>query len=408
MVDFERLTKPEEVGLSTRGLEKIDDLVRSHIDQGALSGAVTLVARHGKVVHLGVMGVKDIASAEPMRADTMFRIFSMTKPVTATAMMILHDQGLWSADDPIAKHLPEFADVKVYSAGGDGDPFKLVEPLHAPTIGELLTHGAGFGYGFAFGETTDPIELLYREARIWEAPNLAEMMARLGKMPLAYQPGSMWRYSLSMDVQGAMIERLTGMTLPDFTRQRIFEPLGMIDTAFHTPPEKRDRLATLYFKADGFPPVQMENPLLAESDSPPSLASGGGGLYSTASDYARYAQILLSGGAFEGRRIVSREGVRAQMTNRLPDTMLQTGFGIGHQRLRPGFGYGYNGVVFTDPKLAGVPVGKGTYHWDGAAGTWFWVDPQNDLLFVGMIQSLAINQLPLQPLSQTLMADAIL
>jgi CubicO group peptidase (beta-lactamase class C family) len=332
----------------------------------------------------------------------------MSKPITGTAMMILHDEGLWRPEDPIATHLPELADVQVMvGEDADGMPI-LAAPDHAPTMAELMTHRAGFAYGIAIGEPSDRVEALYREAGVLKAHDLDEMIARLATLPLAYQPGSRWRYSLAMDVQGAIIERLSGQSLPDFMRTRIFEPLGMTDTAFFVPPDKKHRLATLYFKTPDAPLMPLaENPLRPDTDREPSLAMGGGGLYSTIGDYARYAQMLLDGGELDGKRIVSAGGVREQMTNRLPDEMLTTRWTAGHQKFRPGFGYGYNGVVFTDPALAGVPVGRGTYHWDGAAGTWFWVDPEHDLLFVGMIQLLSFTAPPLQETTQRLMADAI-
>jgi CubicO group peptidase (beta-lactamase class C family) len=401
-------TTPEEAGLSTAGLDAIDSAVQSYIDAGSLAGAVTLVARHGKIARVRTMGLKDIASGEPLAEDTIFRIFSMTKPITGTAMMILHDEGLWSPEDPIAKHLPELADVQVF-AGEDSDGNPILEvPDHAPTMGELMTHRAGFAYGINIGPPSDRVEALYREAGVLQAANLNDMVARLATLPLAYQPGSRWRYSLSMDVQGAIIERLSGQSLPEFMRARIFEPLGMADTAFYIAPDKKHRLATLYFKAPDAPLAPLAtNPMRPDPEAEPSLAMGGGGLFSTALDYARYAQMLLNGGEFEGKRIVSATGVREQMTNRLPDELLETRFIAGHQKFRPGFGYGYNGVVFTNPDLAGIPVGKGTYHWDGAAGTWFWVDPTNDLLFVGMIQLLSYTAPPLQETTQILIGEAI-
>ncbi|TPG21822.1 class A beta-lactamase-related serine hydrolase [Sphingomonas koreensis] len=233
------------------------------------------------------------------------------------------------------------------------------------------------------------------------------MMARLAPIPLAYQPGSAWRYSLSMDVQGAIVERLSGQSLTAFMRDHIFEPLGMIDTAFHTPPDKADRLATLYVKHEDAPFAAIANPLHADEKSEPRLALGGAGLVSTIGDYARFAQMLLGEGSVEKRQIISAEAAQLMMTNHLSEQLMNRGFGGGHQRIRPGFGFGFNGVVFTDPKLAGVPVGRGTYHWDGAAGTWFWVDPTNDLLLVGMAQCLSYAAPPLQQMTQTLMADAI-
>jgi CubicO group peptidase (beta-lactamase class C family) len=398
---MERAT-PEQLGLSSPGLDAVDAAVQARIDAGVVAGAVTLTLRHGKIARVRTLGLDDIETGKPLAEDTIFRIFSMTKPITGTAMMILHDEGLWRPEDPIAQHLPELANLKVL----EGEA--LVAPDHPPTMAELMTHRAGFGYGLTLGEPKDRIEALYRDAGVLQAADLDEMVARLATLPLAHQPGTLWRYSLSMDVQGAIIERLSGQSLADFLRTRIFEPLSMHDTGFFVPPEKRDRLASLYFKPLEGPLERWAvNPMRPDPEAEPRLAMGGAGLYSTALDYARYAQMLLGGGMFEGRRIVSAEGIRAQMTNRLPDALLETRFVAGHQKFRPGFGYGYNGVVFTDPARAGIPVGRGTYHWDGAAGTWFWVDPENDLAFIGLIQLLSYAAPPLQEITQILMAGAI-
>jgi CubicO group peptidase (beta-lactamase class C family) len=396
---------PEDVGLSSEGLAKVDAAVQRLIDRGVLAGAVTLVARHGRVVHTNAMGKKDLESGEPLAVDTMFRIFSMTKPVTGAAMMILHDQGLWSPDDPIAKHLPEFAGAKVFAGLDAAGKPRLEDAEHAPTLRELMTHTAGLSYGF---DQNDPVDALYREADIWQAGSLAEMARRVGGLPLAYQPGSKWLYSLSMDIQGAIVERLSGQSLPDFMHERIFEPLGMVDTAFHTPPDKVARRATLYRKSKSRGLAPAENLLFGDRESPPALASGGGGLVSTAADYARFAQMLLNGGEFDGVRVLSPEAVKLMTANHLPAWMLEAGFGVGQQKIRPGFGYGFDGAVFTDPDAAGISVGEGTYQWDGAAGTWFWIDPKNDLLFVGMIQLMSETGPPLQAMTQKLMAEAIL
>lgn len=398
---------PEEAGLLPAGLDVIDAAIQTQIDAGVIAGAVTIVARHGVVARVGTPGYKDIARGEAMAEDTIFRIFSMTKPITGTAMMILHDEGLWHPDDPIAKHLPELADLRVLAGEADDGTPILVAPDRAPTMMDLMTHRAGLGYGIAVGEPSDRIEAMYREAGVLNATDLTDMIARLATLPLAYQPGTRWRYSLSMDVQGAIVERLSGQTLPDFMRTRIFGPLGMVDTAFFIAPDKKHRLATLYLKTGDMPLTAIDNPLRRDPEAEPKMAMGGGGLFSTAGDYARYAQMLLNGGELDGVRIVSAQGISEQMTNRLPDEMLEARFVAGHQAFRPGFGYGYNGVVFTDPALAGIPVGKGTYHWDGAAGTWFWVDPENDVLFVGMIQLLSYTAPPLQATTQCLMASAI-
>lgn len=405
MIDQLPAATPDEVGLSAEGLGRIDAWLADLIGQGALAGAVTLVARHGRVCHTSVLGLKDLASGEPLALDTIFRIFSMTKPVTATAMMILHDRGLWSPDDAIAAHLPEFARVKVFRGLDASGAAVLENPDHPPTLRELLTHTAGLVYGF---EPLGGLETLYKAADVWGAADLADMSRRVAALPLAFQPGSRWAYGLSMDIQGALIERLSGQSLPAFMEEHVFAPLGMVDTAFHTPPDKRARLATLYRASRSRGLLPLANPLMPDHAAPPALASGGGGLVSTAADYARYAQMLLNGGVLGGRRIVSEAAVRQQMTNQVSEAIMAGGYGVGLQQIRPGFGFGYNGVVFTDPLAAGVPVGRGTYHWDGAAGTWFWVDPENDLLYVGLVQRLGETGPTLQATTQTLMADAIL
>ncbi|MET4782690.1 serine hydrolase domain-containing protein [Glaciihabitans sp. UYNi722] len=397
-------SRPEDEGLSSEGLARIDAAIQGYIDEGRLAGAVTLVARHGRRVHRSVMGLDDIASRKPLALDTIFRIFSMTKPVTGVAMMILHDRGLWKPEDPIAKFLPELEGAKVLiGLDADGAP-TVADAHHAPTMSELMTHTAGFSYG------TDPqsaIDRLYGAAQVNQSGNLRELVQRIATVPLAYQPGTEWLYSLSVDIQGAIIERLTGMTLPEFFDEQIFAPLGMTDTAFFTPPEKVARRATLYSSGEGAPLTVLDNPLLPDFDAVPSMASGGAGLLSTIGDYARFAQMLLNGGEFDGARVVSAEGLKLQMANHVSDDILNGGFGVGNQRIRPGFGFGFDGAVFTDPLLAGVPVGVGTYQWDGAAGTWFWVDPENDLLFVGLVQLLSAAAPPFQLRTQQLMADAI-
>jgi CubicO group peptidase (beta-lactamase class C family) len=398
---------PESVGLSSEGLAAVDAYVQSQINAGNIPGAITLVARHGKIVHVSPMGLKDIASGETSRVDGLYRIFSMTKPVTAVAMMILYDEGRWLPDDPIAKHLPEFADMTVFAGKTEDGSTILEEPAHPPTLLELFTHTAGFSYGTAFSDPNDAVDNAYRAAKVWDAEDLSDMMARLATTPLAFQPGSSWRYSVGMDVQGAIIERLTGLSLAGFMRTRIFDPLGMADTAFYTPPEKKDRLATLYLKAGEAPLTPIANPLRNDDNEEPALAMGGGGLVSTIGDYARFAQMLVNKGELGGKRIISADAATLMMTNHLSDALIEHGFTGGHQRIRPGFGFGFNGIVFYDPAAAGIPVGRGTYHWDGAAGTWFWVDPANDLLFVGMTQFLSHTAPPLQATTQTLLASAI-
>ncbi len=389
-------TSGDEAGVSAAALARVDEALGELIAAGELAGAVVLATRHGKVIHRSVQGLKDLETGEPLANDTIFRIYSMTKPVTAAAMMILWDQRLWSPDDPIARHLPEFSDVK--GPGG-------AAPTRPPTMRELMTHTAGLGYGF---DANDPTDAAYMAAGVWQSENLAQMSRRIASAPLAYEPGSRWRYSIGMDVQGAIIERLTGQSLPDFMRERIFRPLGMADTDFFVPADKMGRLATLYRHSKARGLVVVEQPLFGrDAGRIQKIASGGGGLFSTADDYARFGQMLLGKGELDGARILTPQAVALMTANHLTEEIMAGGYGVGRQAIRPGFGHGFNGAVFTDPALAGSKVGRGTYQWDGAAGTWFWIDPENDLVFVGMIQRMDERVPPNQRVTQALMAEAL-
>ena len=403
---LETVARPEDAGLSRAGLDGVDAGLQAEIDKGALAGAVTLVARHGKVARRSVLGLDSIDKKTTLKTDAIFRIYSMTKPVTAVAMMILYDEGRWKPEDPIAKFLPAFKDVRVFEGLDDAERPMTARPDHPPTMRELMTHTAGLSYGASTALCDQP----YKAAKIWSASSLAEFAERVARVPLAYQPGTQWLYSLSMDVQGAIIEALTGERLADFFQTRIFAPLKMVDTGFWVPPDQVKRLATLYHASRKRGLVALEKPpMLGDQLSPPRVPSGGGGLVSTLDDYARFAQMLLNRGTLDGARVLSPDAVTLMSTNHLPAWMLEAGFGVGAMQIRPGFGYGFNGAVFTDPGAAGLPVGRGTYEWDGAAGTWFWVDWENDLIFVGMIQRLVVDEgyQNAQQLTQTLLAKAI-
>ncbi len=391
--------EPDNEGVSSEGLARIDALLAGFIASGELAGAATLVARRGRIIHRSAQGLKNIARTEPVADDTIFAIFSMTKPVTAAAMMVLYEEGRWSPDDPIARHLPEFAEVKGPGGGA---------PAHAPTMRELMTHTAGFGYGVGPGPH-DATDKAYIAAGVWQAPSLTDFSHRVAGVALAYEPGEAWRYSLSTDLQGAIIERLSGVSLPDFMRERLFTPLGMADTDFYVPASKRPRMATLYHRYGVTHLTVLDMPgFTRDGLAIPGLASGGGGLYSTAMDYARFAQMLLNKGELDGERVLKPASVETMTANHLPSAIIQARPLVGSQRIEPGRGYGYNGAVFYDPAKAGSPVGRGTYQWDGAAGTWFWIDPQNDLLYVGMIQRMMqAGMPPLQDLTQAMIAEAI-
>ncbi|MFI5092778.1 MAG: serine hydrolase domain-containing protein [Candidatus Acidiferrum sp.] len=376
------LTKPESVGFSSERLERLHALMQQVVDQKQLPGAVTLLARHGKVVDYRVYGMRDAASGAPMTRDTIFRAFSMTKPVTGVAMMVLYEQGKWLPSDPISKYIPEFAHLKVCKGVDAAGNIILEEPIHPPTMQELMTHTAGFVYGF-FGET--PVDKEYRKAGVMQSKSLQEFIDKLAKIPLAYQPGTRWVYSASMDIQGYIIEKLSGQTLPDFMQEHIFKPLGMKDSGFFVPADKRGRFVTVYRSNEKGEVVPAPG-FGGEHAEQPTMPSGGGGMVTTAEDYFRFAEMLANGGELNGVRILSPPAVHLMSTNHLAPNLLTGEFGIGVQVMRPGLGYGYDCAVEFDPAEANLPDGRGTFFWDGAAGTWFWIDPKNDIVFVGMIQ----------------------
>jgi CubicO group peptidase (beta-lactamase class C family) len=309
----------------------------------------------------------------------------MTKPVTGVAMMILYEEGKWLPSDPISKFIPEFANLKVFKGTDSNGAIITAPPDHAPTMAELLTHTAGFTYGL-FGST--PVDKLYIEKKVLAASSLHDFIERLSGIPLVYQPGTKWVYSVSMDIQGYIIEKLSGKSLPDFMEERIFKPLGMKDTAFFVPKDKRGRFATLYGEdAEGkLTPIGAPSDPKADYVSQPGAAMGGGGLVSTTRDYARFAQMLLNHGALDGIRILAPPTVDLMTANHLASKLLTGEYGIAETVIQRGRGWGYDMAVITDPAAVNDVVGKGTFYWSGAADTWFWIDPANDLIFIGMAQ----------------------
>lgn len=380
------VVKPETVGFSTDRLERLHALMQQAVDQKQIAGIVTILARHGKVIDYRTYGYRDLASGAPMTKDVIFRDFSMTKPITGVAMMILYEEGKWLPSDPISKFVPEFAHLKVFKGVDAEGKMVLVDPDHPPTMRELMSHTAGFTYGF-FGNT--PVDKMYKDANLFQLKNLQEFIDKLAQIPLLYQPGKGWTYSVSMDVEGYIVEKLSGQSLPDFVRDHIYRPLGMRDAAFYVPADKRNRFTTLYRTgANGELEADPSGGGLSGRNysAEPTMPSGGGGMVSTAEDYYRFAQMLGDGGELNGVRILAPSTVKLMASNHIPTELLTGQYGIGYQVMRPGFGYGYNCAVVFDPPEANLPEGKGTFFWDGAAGTWFWIDPTNDVVFIGMIQ----------------------
>ncbi len=371
--------KPESVGMSSERLARLDAGMKSLINEGRLAGTVTMVARHGKVVEFDAAGKRDLASNAPMQKDSIFRIYSMSKPITGVAMMMLFEEGRWQLNDPVAKFIPEFANLKVYSTDASGN-MALKDQNHPVTMRELLSHSGGFTYGF-FSNT--PVDKLQREADLLNVNNsLDEFIKRVAKLPLNSQPGSEWHYSISVDIQGYIVQKLSGMPFEEYLEKRIFKPLAMTDTAFYVPKEKLNRFAEMYdYDKDGkLHPVGTTEGLNHDFAAKPALSSGGGGLVSTATDYMRFCQMLLNGGQLDGVRLLSPRTVELMRSNALAP---------GLSIFAPGAGFGLDFAVYTDPIAAGGYYGKGTYWWGGAAGTWFWIDPVSDLIVIGMIQQVA-------------------
>jgi CubicO group peptidase (beta-lactamase class C family) len=374
---------PEAEGFSSERLERLDAHMQGLVDKGHLPGATVLVARHGKVVSFETYGKKAFGGA-PMTKDTVFRIYSQTKPVTGVAMMILFEEGKWRLDDPVTKYVPEFANLRVYKSQNADGTFVTEPASRPPTMREIMSHTGGFAYGLRVDQ---PVEKAYRDSGLLGSKTSQAFIDGLAKLPLASQPGTEWRYSVAVDIQGVIVERLSGMSLADFMKTRIFDPLKMTDTGFWLPPEKAGRLAALYVpdpKAGKLIPA--DNFMVLDVTKPPAVASGGGGLVSTTADYARFAQMLLNGGELEGARILAPGTIKLMASNHLPDAVMAAP--AAPFSLAKGVGFGLDFAVVTDPARAGTLRGEGTYSWGGAAGTWFWVDPKNDLFMLGMIHIL--------------------
>lgn len=360
-----------------------DRVLAPLVESGQLSGVVSLTAVAGRPATVSTIGYADIATRTPMKRDTIFRAFSMTKPITGVALMILREQGKWDFDDPVAKFLPELAHLKVFrGTDAAGKPI-LTDPPSQPTMGQLVSHTSGFLYGF--GDTY--VDKLYQKSLplVNKTMTRESYLAALAKIPLAYDPGTQWHYSIGMDLEGLIIERLSGMPLGDFMHRHIFAPLKMRDTGFLLNSGQKRRMATFY-AFEGGKLVPASGPLNLDYSAKAPFDSGGGGLFTTVDDYGRFALMLLNGGTYGGARILSPASVKVIMTNRISPAVAAGGYGVGVQQIRPGYEFGINGIVVTDPERAKVSLGKGTYLWDGAAGTWFWVDPEHKIVFVGLIQ----------------------
>jgi CubicO group peptidase (beta-lactamase class C family) len=391
---------PEEVGLSTQKLAHIKPALQALIDNKNVAGAVTLVARRGKVVYCEAVGLRDIDAQKPMQHDTIFRIYSMTKSITSAAVMMLHDDGKIGLDDPASKYLPEFKGLKVFVKATD-DGRDLAEPKREMTIRDLLRHTSGLTYG-VFGVT--PVDRMYQKAGVLKPTGtLADMTKKLGEIPLLYQPGTKWNYSVSIDVLARIVEVVSGEPFDEFIDERICRPLDMHDTGFYVPQDRLDRFATNYGpKAEGGLAV-VDAPLTSTYRSRPAFISGGGGLVSTARDYARFCQMFVNGGELNGQRLLKSETVQMMIRNQLPESAIP--IALGPIKLDGiGFGLGFSVRVSKTPFVSARALGE--YGWSGMASTHFWIVPQDELIVIALQQYMPFSPM-LEMTIKPLVYDAI-
>ena len=361
-------------------LNAVEAEIQALIDDQKLSGAVLMIAQQGELQMSKALGYKNIEDQIPMQNDTIFRIFSMTKPITGTALMILHDEGKFKLNDPLEKYLPELSNLRVAISANDDGTWKTAPADHPLTLRELMSHTGGFTYFPPIGN--GPIAEAYVEAGIGGNAALAESMPELKDIPLDYQPGTKWVYSISVDIQGYLIEKLSGQTLDTFFQERIFEPLEMEDTAFFVSANKANRLSEMYVPRNGslLRTDSLGNSLGGSFLEKPAFLAGGHGLTSTASDYLKFAQMHLNKGILNGTRILSEEAIDLMRDNQLPEAVDEIG------QPYPGNVFGLDFAIVKNPDaFQKAPVG--THWWWGIAGSWFWIDPVTEIVFIGMIQN---------------------
>jgi CubicO group peptidase (beta-lactamase class C family) len=397
-----------EAGFDQERLGRIDAHFRRYVDDGRLPGWLVAVARRGQVVHLSTYGHRDKEAEEPVTLDTLWRIFSMTKPITSVAAMMLYEEGAFELKDPIARWIPAFADTKVYRSGSTVNPAleAQTEPIR---VWHLLTHTSGLTYGF---HHATPVDALYRNAGFeWGAPDgdLAAHCDTWASLPLLFQPGTEWNYGVSTDVLGRLIEVVSGQALDVFLRERIFEPLGMGETAFSA--VDADRLAALYVPMPGTEPRQAVrmDPMGEAAKHPPQWLSGGGGLVSTAADYHRFCQLLLNGGELDGVRLLGTRTLRYMTRNHLPGGADLEAFGrpLFAETSFQGVGFGLGFSVVQDAVDNKVLSTVGEFAWGGAASTAFWVDPGEEITALFMTQLLPSSTHPIRPQLKQLVYQAL-
>ena len=385
-------------GFDSQRLARVAALVDRYVAEGKLAGAQVQVAHRGEVALRHTVGRADVASDRPLGDDAIYRIYSMTKPITSIALMQLYEQGRVLLEDPVSAYIPEFAEMQVFTGGTPTAP-KVRPAQTVMTVKDVLTHASGLTYGFFFQNNLDA---MYREDGLgnFELPDytLEEGMTRLAAKPLAFDPGTAWNYSMSTDVCGRLVEVISGMGLDEYFAEHITGPLGMADTAFHVPADKVHRFTSNYQLAPGDPLATFDSFDTSPYLSPPVFLSGGGGLVGTVDDYQRFVDMLLNGGELDGRRIIGRKTLEYMTINHLPEgkTLNELGQSLFSEAVMEGMGFGLGFSTLVDPARNGAVSSGGEFAWGGAASTAFWVDPVEEITCVFMTQLMPSSTYPLR------------
>ena len=409
MTEIARNIDPQEVGLDGKRLERIDQHFRRYVDDGRLPGYTVAVARYGRIAYLSTYGHRDVEANKPTTTDTIYRIYSMTKPITSIALMMLVEEGLLQITDPVANFIPSFGSSRVFSGGSSLNP--ITQPSREPMrVWHLLTHTSGMTYGFNY---FDAIDEMYRRAGlefgIGHRSSLEDACDAFAELPLCFEPGSSWNYSVSTDIVGRIVEVVSGMSLDEFFDKRILKPLKMNDTSFWLDESKADRLAALYqYDAATGGKALIEAAAKVAFKKPRAL-SGGGGLYSTAHDYWRFLQMLENGGELDGVRIVSPTTIDIMTMNHIPGNTDITSFGrtLGEEVFYEGLGFGLGFSVVIDQAKTRVGCPNGTYGWGGMASTAFWVDPVEEISAMFFTQLIPSTTHPIRPYLRSLVYQSI-
>jgi len=370
---------PEALEFSAQRTSRIDSLMSRYVESGKLAGMVTCIAYRGQIVHANSCGYQNLEEKIPMSQDSIFRIYSMTKPVTAVSLMMLFEEALFNLTDPVSQYIPAFKDLSVYAANGE-----LEVPIRPITVQDLLRHTAGLSYG-EYSVSNSPVDKLYDEADLFN-PKITstEFTRRVAELPLMHHPGEKWHYSVATDIAGYLVELLSGMPLADFMQERIFNPLGMVDTSFEIDPSNILRFCTLYGKTAKSDFDLLEEPASSEYLPPVSFHAGGSGLVSTTADYLRFARCILNKGQLEGTRLLGPKTVTLMTCNHLPNNLLPIAYEGSEPMLGMGYGLGFG--VMLDPAQAGMMGTVGDHSWGGNAETYFWIDPDEELIAILMSQ----------------------